>query len=52
MAVAATVVLLVDMIAIFISTFVMVRTHDGRMAMVQLIKNMPAVTVAVFCVAS
>ena len=27
-------------------------THGGRMAMVQLIKNMPAVTVAVFCVVS
>jgi hypothetical protein len=29
----------------FISTFVMVHTHGGRMAMVQLIKNMPAVTI-------
>lgn len=49
MPVAAAMVLLVQVIAIFIITTVMMHAHGCRMAAVQLIKNMPAISVKILC---
>ena len=47
MPVAATVVLLVHMITVCIIAFVMMHTKSCGMAIVQAVKNMPAVGIAV-----
>jgi len=49
MTVTTAMVLLVKMITIFIIAPVMMHPHCWGMAVVQLIKNMPAIAVKCFC---
>ena len=50
MAVAAAMVLLVQVVAFFIFALVMVHAHGRRMALVQPVKNMLAVSIKTLCI--